>query len=280
MGKGKQRASAGKTVFLFLMLVIYVFPFLLVLINAFKRKTDIIKNPLALIGEKGFTVENFSSAIEKMDFFRALGNSFMITGISVVLILLFSAMAAYIITRTQWRAGNLLFGMMVLSMAVPFQVLMIPLVSIYGGTLGVLNHRGTLIFMHIGFSVSMGVFLFRGTIQSTIPIELEEAAQIDGCGRTAIFFRVVFPLLKPAAATLVIIDVLNLWNDYLLPSLVLGKEELYTLPVATRVFYGAFSSDLGLLMAALVLMILPVLILYLALQKYIIAGVVAGAVKS
>ncbi len=225
-------------------------------------------------------MENFSSAIEKMDFFRALGNSFMITGISVVLILLFSAMAAYIITRTQWRAGNLLFGMMVSSMAVPFQVLMIPLVSIYGGTLGVLNHRGTLIFMHIGFSVSMGVFLFRGTIESTIPIELEEAAQIDGCGRTAIFFRVVFPLLKPAAATLVIIDVLNLWNDYLLPSLVLGKEELYTLPVATRVFYGAFSSDLGLLMAALVLMILPVLILYLALQKYIIAGVVAGAVKS
>ena len=125
----------------------------------------------------------------------------------------------------------------------------------------------------------MSIFLFHGTIKSTVPLELEESAAIDGCGRYRTFFNIVLPLLKPTIATTVIINTLNLWNDYLLPSLVLGDSRLHTLPIAARVFYGAFSSDLGLLLAALVLMILPVLILYLFLQKHIIDGVVAGAVK-
>lgn len=279
MTERKRNSGMLKTVILSVVLLLYIFPFFLVLINAFKTKIDVIKKPLSLVGEHGFLLSNFVQAVEKMDFFKALGNSLFISGCSVFLIIFVSAMAAYIFARTDWMAGKILFALMIASMAIPFQVLMIPLVSIYGGTLNMLNHRTTLIFMHIGFSVSMGIFLFHGAIKSTVPMELEESAGIDGCGRYKTFFMIVLPLLKPMIATLVIIDALNLWNDYLLPSLVLGKKELYTLPIAARAFYGTFSSDLGLMMAALVLTIIPILVLYLFLQKYIIEGVVAGAVK-
>lgn len=262
-----------------ILLVIYIFPFFLVLINALKEKTDIIRDPLALVGEQGATFANFVEAADRMHFFRALGNSLLITVVSTALIVIFSSMAAYIMTRKNWLACRALFVMMILSLAIPFQVLMIPLVSIYGGIFHILNHRATLIFMHVGFCVSMSCFLFCGTIRSTIPLELEEAASIDGCSQFQIFRKIVFPLLKPTIATTIIINALNIWNDYLLPSLILTDNELQTLPIATRVFYGAFSSDLNLLMAALVLMIVPILVLYLFLQKHIINGVVAGAVK-
>lgn len=259
--------------------LLYILPFFMVVINSLKEKKDIIRNPLALIGEHGVTFSNFVDAAEKMDFFRALANSLFITSISTILIVLFSSMAAYIMSRKNWLACRGLFLLMILSLAIPFQVLMIPLVSIYGGIFHILNHRTTLIFMHIGFCVSMSSFLFYGTIKSTIPIELEEAASIDGCGQFQIFRKIVFPLLKPTIATTIIINALNIWNDYLLPSLILTDSKMQTLPIATRVFYGAFSADLGLLMAALVLMIVPILILYLFLQRHIIDGVVAGAVK-
>ena len=262
-----------------ILLVIYIFPFFLVLINALKEKTDIIRDPLALVGEQGATFANFIEAADRMHFFRALGNSLLITVVSTALIVIFSSMAAYIMTRKNWLACRALFVMMILSLAIPFQVLMIPLVSIYGGIFHILNHRATLFFMHVGFCVSMSCFLFCGTIRSTIPLELEEAASIDGCSQFQIFRKIVFPLLKPTIATTIIINALNIWNDYLLPSLILTDNELQTLPIATRVFYGAFSSDLNLLMAALVLMIVPILVLYLFLQKHIINGVVAGAVK-
>ena len=262
-----------------ILLVIYIFPFFLVLINALKEKTDIIRDPLALVGEQGATFANFIEAADRMHFFRALGNSLLITVVSTALIVIFSSMAAYIMTRKNWLACRALFVMMILSLAIPFQVLMIPLVSIYGGIFHILNHRATLIFMHVGFCVSMSCFLFCGTIRSTIPLELEEAASIDGCSQFQIFRKIVFPLLKPTIATTIIINALNIWNDYLLPSLILTDNELQTLPIVTRVFYGAFSSDLNLLMAALVLMIVPILVLYLFLQKHIINGVVAGAVK-
>ena len=259
--------------------LLYILPFFMVVINSLKEKKDIIRDPLALIGEHGVTFSNFVDAAEKMDFFRALANSLFITSIGTILIVLFSSMAAYIMSRKNWLACRGLFLLMILSLAIPFQVLMIPLVSIYGGIFHILNHRTTLIFMHIGFCVSMSSFLFYGTIKSTIPIELEEAASIDGCGQFQIFRKIVFPLLKPTIATTIIINALNIWNDYLLPSLILTDSKMQTLPIATRVFYGAFSADLGLLMAALVLMIVPILVLYLFLQRHIIDGVVAGAVK-
>lgn len=277
--KSKKIAKGIKYGLLSLLLLVYILPFLMVIINSFKLKKDIILSPISLVGENGFTIANFPDAMAKMDFFKALFNSVLITGTSLLLITLFAAMAAYIMARTNWAACKVLYAAMILSLAIPFQVLMIPLVSIYGGIFHILNNRATLVFMHIGFCVSMSCFLFYGAIKSTVPLELEESASMDGCGRYRTFFGIVLPLIRPAIATMVIINALNLWNDYLLPSLILGDSRLHTLPIATRVFYGAFSSDLGLLMASLVLMILPVLILYLFLQKHIIEGVVAGAVK-
>ena len=168
---------------------------------------------------------------------------------------------------------------MIASMVIPFQVLMIPLVSLYGGIFGVLNHRVTLIFMHIGFSLSMATFMFHGSIHTNVPVSLEEAATIDGCNKWQIFSQIVFPILNPTIATVAIIDAMAFWNDYLLPSLVLGRKELYTIPIATKVFYGTYSTDTGLIMAALLLAMLPILLLYLFLQRYIVEGITAGAVK-
>lgn len=272
--------SILKTLVLVVLFLFYMFPFYMIVLNSFKYKRDIIKLPLSWGGKKGFTLENYAVAFEKMDFMHILLNSFIITGVSVCLIILFSSMAAYIFVRKSWKINGIIFMLMMFSMVIPFQVVMIPLISIYGGIFGILNHRGTLIFMHLGFSVSMAVFMFHGFIKGSIPLSLEEAAQIDGASRIRTFFQIVFPLLKPTTATLVILYALSLWNDYLLPSLILTDKKLYTIPIATKLFQGAYGNDMDLLMAALVMAVIPVIILYIALQKYIIAGVVAGAVKS
>ncbi|MCD7715382.1 MAG: carbohydrate ABC transporter permease [Lachnospiraceae bacterium] len=266
-------------VVLLLLFIAFIFPFLLVLINVFKTKADITMSPLALIGSHGFTLENFPNAMKKMNFWVAFRNSLIITCSATVLTILCSAMAAFVIVRNKWKACSLLFTGMVASMVIPFQVLMIPLVSLYGGIFGVLNSRVTLILMHTGFSVSMATFMFHGAIHTNIPLELEEAALMDGCTRWQTFWKIVFPLLKPTVATVAIIDAMAFWNDYLLPSLVLGRKELYTIPIATQVFYGTYSTDMGMVMAALLLAMLPILILYLFLQRYIVEGVTSGAVK-
>ncbi len=258
---------------------LFIFPLILVIINVFKTKADITSNPLALIGAHGFTMENFPKAMEKMNFLVVFKNSLIVTVCATVLTLLVSSMAAFVIVRNNWKACNLLFSGMVASMVIPFQVLMIPLVSLYGGIFGVLNSRITLILMHVGFSASMATFMFHGAIRTNVPMELEEAAFIDGCTRWQTYWKIVFPLLKPTIATVAIIDAMAFWNDYLLPSLVLGRKELYTIPIATQVFYGTYSTDIGLVMAALLLAMLPILILYLFLQRYIVEGVTSGAVK-
>ena len=260
--EGQEKTVRGiktflKTLVTVVLFIIYMFPFYMIVLNAFKHKRDIIKMPLSWGGKKGFTTDNFVDAFQQMNFMNILKNSLIITCVSVFLIILFSSMAAYIFVRKAWKINQIIFMVMLFSMVIPFQVVMIPLISIYGGTFGILNHRATLIFMHLGFSVSMAVFMFHGFIKGGVPISLEEAAQIDGAGRLR-----------------------TLWNDYLLPSLILTDKSLYTIPIATKLFQGTYSNDMDLLMAALVMAIIPVIILYIALQKYIIAGVVAGAVKS
>ena len=262
------------------MFLLYMVPFVLVLLNSFKQKRDIIKNPFSFVVEKGYSIDNYIKAFDKMDFIKAFGNSLFITGLSTILVIVLASMTAYYFTRAKNTFSKVFFAMMAASMIIPFQALMIPLVSIYGAQLHLLNHRVTLIFMHTGFAMSMSVFIYQGFIKSGIPISLEEAAYLDGASKIRTFFEVVFPLLKPTTATLVILNVLAFWNDYLLPSLVLGKKDLYTLPLSTYVFYGTYSADYGVIMAALVLTVAPLLILYLFLQKHIIDGVVAGAVKS
>ncbi len=277
--RNKKINHAIKIIILVVLFICFIFPFILVLLNVFKTKADITTNPLSLVGEHGFTLENFPEAMEKMNFWRSFANSAIITILSTIFTILLSSMTAFVIVRNKWKACGLLFGLMIASMVIPFQVLMIPLVSLYGGILGVLSHRATLIFMHVGFSLSMATFMFHGAIHTNVPVSLEEAATIDGCRRWQTYWKIVFPLLKPTIATVAIIDAMAFWNDYLLPSLVLAKKELYTIPIATQVFYGTYSTDVGLIMAALVLAMLPILILYLFMQRYIVEGVTSGAVK-
>lgn len=260
--------------------LLYMIPFILIILNSFKAKRDIIKNPFSLMPEKGFTFENYTVAFEKMNFLRSFGNSLFVTGLSTLIVTVLAAMTAYYFVRAKNRLSQVFFSMMAASMIIPFQAIMIPLVSIYGSRLGMLNHRSTLIFLHVGFAISMSVFIFQGFIKSNIPITLEEAAYLDGCTKTQTFFKIVFPLLKPTTSTLIILNVLAFWNDYLLPSLVLSDKKLLTLPLSTYAFYGTYSADYGTIMAGLVLTVAPILVLYLFLQKQIISGVVAGAVKS
>ena len=278
--KAKKRNHAIMIVILILLFILFIAPFILVLINVFKDKADIVTDPLAVIGAHGFTLKNFPEAMEKMDFFNVFKNSLMITVSATILTILVSAMTSFVIVRNgKWKMCSAVFALMVASMVIPFQVLMVPLVSVYGGIFGLLNSRITLIFMHVGFSVSMATFMFHGAIHTNIPLELEEAALIDGCSRWQTFWKIVFPLLKPTIATVAIIDAMAFWNDYLLPSLVLTDKAIYTIPIATQQFYGTYSTDIGLVMAALLLAMAPILILYLFLQKYIVAGVTSGAVK-
>lgn len=279
-GTKKLVMDVVKTIFVVFMFLFYMMPFILVIINSLKRKVNIVKNPLMLIDDKGVQLVNYVKAFTEMDFGTAFFNSILITGVSVFLILLCSSMTAYLFVRTNWLACRIFFALIVAYMVVPFQVIMIPLVSIYGNIFGILNSRATLIFMNLGFGTGMAIFMCHGFIRTNVPMALEEAAKIDGCTRLQIFFKIILPLMKPILSTITILNTLGLWNDYLLPNLVLGKKALYTLPLAIRTFYGTFSNDLGKIMAALVMIVAPIIVVYIFLQKYIIGGVVAGAVKS
>ena len=279
-GTKKLVMDVVKTIFVVFMFLFYMMPFILVIINSLKRKVNIVKNPLMLIDDKEVQLVNYVKAFTEMDFGTAFFNSILITGVSVFLILLCSSMTAYLFVRTNWLACRIFFALIVAYMVVPFQVIMIPLVSIYGNIFGILNSRATLIFMNLGFGTGMAIFMCHGFIKTNVPMALEEAAKIDGCTRLQIFFKIVLPLMKPILSTITILNTLGLWNDYLLPNLVLGKKALYTLPLAIRTFYGTFSNDLGKIMAALVMIVAPIIVVYIFLQKYIIGGVVAGAVKS
>ncbi len=265
---------------LVIIFIAYMFPFLMVVINSLKQKRDIIKSPFSwLFTIKGLSFDNFVKAFTQMDFLNAFKNSLLVTVSATVLVTLLAAMLAYYIVRHNNAISRITFALMVASMIIPFQAIMIPLVSIYGGTLNILNHRITLIFMHTGFSMAMSVFMFHGFIKGNVPMALEEAAYIDGCTHSQTFFKIVLPLLKPIISTMVILNSLAFWNDFLLPSLVLTDKELLTLPLSTYSFYGTYSADYGTIMAGLLLCVMPILILYIVLQKQIIGGVVAGAVK-
>lgn len=278
-GKGKKATRIIFFVITLIFFLIYMFPFILLILNAFKNKRDIITAPFSFAPSKGFTFDNFTQAFKQMNFMSAFGNSVLITLCSTFFVIVLSSMLAFYFVRAKNKFSKIGFGIMTASMIIPFQAIMIPLVSIYGAQLGMLNHRASLIFFHVGFGISMSVFMYQGFIKSSVPVALEEAALLDGCNKLQTFIHIVFPLLKPTTATLVILNVLAFWNDYLLPSLVLKDKNMLTLPLSTYTFYGTYSADYGLIMAALVLTILPILVLFLFLQKSIISGVISGAVK-
>lgn len=231
-GTKKKVTDALAMLLMIIVFCAFMFPFVMVIINSLKQKRDIIKSPFSwLFTIKGLSLDNFVKAFNQMNFLNAFKNSLVVTVTATVLVTVLAAMLAYYIVRNVNVFSNIIFALMVASMIIPFQAIMIPLVSVYGGTLNILNHRLTLIFMHTGFSMAMSVFMFHGFIRGSIPLALEEAAYIDGCTHTQTFFRIVFPLLKPIISTMVIMNAMAFWNDFLLPSLVLTDKKLLTLPL-------------------------------------------------
>ncbi|MBN2984687.1 MULTISPECIES: carbohydrate ABC transporter permease [Cohnella] len=255
--------------------VLFIFPFALILINSFKTRLKVVSDPLSLPAE--FNFDNYASAIRKMDFFHALGNSLLVTVVSVALIILTAAMLAYYLVRWKSKFSSGVLMALVASMIVPFQSLMIPFVTIYG-ELGLLNSKWMLCFYYAGFGIPLATFMYHGFIKG-IPKDLELAAFVDGATRIQVFVRVVFPILAPITTTLAILDVLWIWNDFLLPSLVLLSDANRTLPLSTFYFFGKYTSNYSEAMAALVLSIIPIILFYLAMQRHIIKGVMDGAVK-
>ena len=214
-GTKKKVTDALAMLLMIIVFCAFMFPFVMVIINSLKQKRDIIKSPFSwLFTIKGLSFDNFVKAFNQMNFLNAFKNSLVVTVTATVLVTVLAAMLAYYIVRNVNVFSNIIFALMVASMIIPFQAIMIPLVSVYGGTLNILNHRLTLIFMHTGFSMAMSVFMFHGFIRGSIPLALEEAAYIDGCTHTQTFFRIVFPLLKPIISTMVIMNAMAFWNDF------------------------------------------------------------------
>ena len=259
-----------------LLFFLYVYPFVFVAINSLKDRVSILRDPMALPTE--FNFANFTLAYNQMNFTTAFLNSLVITVSSLIIIVLFSSLLAYFLVRWPWKMNKVIFIVLVLSMMVPFQVVMIPFVVIYGSFFGVLDNRSTLIFAYLGFGVAQSTFLFHGFIKG-IPTELEEAAAVDGAGKLRTFFQIVFPILRPITSTVAILSVLWIWNDYLLPSLVLISPTNRTIPLSTFAFFGRFTAEFGIAMAALLLAVIPIIVFYLVLQKHIIKGIADGAIK-
>lgn len=266
---------------IFLLLVIlsaaFLSPILIVLWNSFKSKLHIVGSPFQLPNSETFVgLENYRNGIESSGFFKAFGWSLFITFFSVIVIVLFTSMTAWYITRVKTRWTKILYYIFLFSMIVPFQMVMYTMT--FTATQLKLNNPVGIIFIYLGFGAGLSIFILSGFVKS-IPLEMEEAAMMDGCSPIQTFFYIVFPILKPTAITVAILNTMWIWNDYLLPYLVLGER--HTIPVAVQLtMQGAYGSiDWGGFMAMLVLAIIPIVVFYITCQKYIIKGVLAGAVK-
>ncbi|MBQ7066991.1 MAG: carbohydrate ABC transporter permease [Lachnospiraceae bacterium] len=274
--------SAGQwAIFAFLcvLVVVFLYPIAFIFINSFKGKFFISNDPFSLPdGETFVGIDNYINGLTKTGFLGAIGWSFFITIISVALIVFFTSMTAYYITRVKGKLTNGIYFMFAFSMVVPFQMVMFTMVSLADKLK--LNNPIGMCFLYLGFGAGLAVFMFSGFVKS-IPLEIEEAAMIDGCNPLQNYFGVVFPILKPTAITVAILQAMWVWNDYLLPYLVIGLSTNYkTIPVVVQMLVGSNGNkDMGAMMAMLVLAIVPIVIFYLSCQKYIIEGVVAGAVK-
>ncbi|SFU93906.1 carbohydrate ABC transporter permease [Butyrivibrio sp. INlla21] len=257
-------------------LILFMVPFFVLINNTFKPTPEFIKTPFAL--PKNFTLENYSIAIKRMDFWKALSNTAIITVLTVIFNMFIGSMTGYLFARKKWKLNKIVFGMFLASMVAPFQVYMIPLVKIYAGVFGLSNNLLMVVYIAVGLNLPFAVFLYKGFTEG-IPEELDEAARIDGCGFALTFFRIIMPLLKPIIITVTVFVAMGVWNDYLMSSLFLTKSHSKTLAIAIKTFLTNHSAEYSPMMAGLLLGILPVLAFYLIGQKYIIEGVVAGSVK-
>ena len=277
----KKSKRVGNNVIFFVLLalsVLFLVPIIIVIINSFKSRIYISSQPLKLPNAETFVaLENYINGVTSSDFFSAFLRSLFITVVSVILIVLFASMAAWYIVRSNSKITKGIYYMLVFSMIVPFQMVMYTMT--YVTNRANLDNVFGITFVYLGFGAGLSVFMLCGFIKS-IPLEIEEAAMIDGASPIQAFFTVVFPMLKPTAITVAILNTMWIWNDYLLPYLVLGSDKK-TIPVAIQLaMQGAYgSTDYGGFMAMLVLAIVPIIIFYIFCQKYIIKGVVAGAVK-
>ncbi|WP_425436708.1 carbohydrate ABC transporter permease [Paenibacillus donghaensis] len=259
-----------------LLALVFLSPFYLVLTNSVKSLKEILVDAASF--PQVFLWENYSKVWKAIDFPQAFWSSLQITVLSVIFIVLFSSMAAYRIARKPTRFNSFVFMLLISAMIIPFQSLMLQLVRVTS----ILELRGELygiVACYLGFGMPLSVFLFHGFIK-TVPFELEEAARVDGSNPYGVFFRIVFPLLLPIVVTVIILNTLWIWNDYLLPVLVIGgNKDLTTLPVAVTKFFGQYTKKWDLALPGLVLAVTPILLFFLTLQKYIVEGVTAGSIK-
>lgn len=257
-----------------IMALIFLSPFYIIVVNAFKTKAQLFESTLAL--PKSLIGSNFKDAYKELDFFNSLFHSLLITIVSVILIIIVASMAAWVLERTKSKVSNFILMLFVAAMIIPFQAVMLPLIRLMG-KLNFLNIPG-LMFMYVGFGCSMSIFLYHGFLKS-IPAELDEAATLDGCNSLQTFWYIIFPLLKPMSVTVSVLNVVWIWNDYLLPSLVINRPNTMTIPLKTFFFFGEYTKQWNLALAGLILDIIPVVIFYFFAQKHIIKSVTAGSIK-
>ncbi len=256
--------------------ILFISPILIIVNYSFKTKQELyLTSPLAL--PENITLDNYVQAFKKLDMGTTFVNTFLYTAISVVVLALLCGTTAWAIARCAHKLFRFLYIYFIIGILIPYQALFLP-IYIIGFNLNLTNTRYGIVFMYIATGVSFGVFLMN-SFMSTVPIELEEAARIDGCSVFRTYFSIVLPLLKPAMATLVIMQAFQIWNDYLLASLYVSDKQLKTLTVAIQSLFSAQSSDYTTAMAAIVISVLPIAILFLSLQKYFIKGMTVGAVK-
>ena len=274
----KAKRSLLPTILFSLLSIAWLFPVFAVVINSFKKKAYINRDPFALPTAKTFVgLENYTEGLRKTHFFDAFGYSLFITVASVVVILVCTAMCAWYISRVPNAFTKGVYLLCLFAMVVPFQMVMYPLSKITD-----ILHLGNpigIVLVYLGFGAGLAVFMFTGFMRG-VPIEVEEAAMIDGCNPVQTFFRVVLPMLKPTLISVAILEAMWIWNDYLLPVLVLDQKKYKTIPMVIQYLKGGYGSiDWGAMMAMLVFAIVPIIVFYISCQKYIIKGVAAGAVK-
>ena len=264
-------------VLLLALAILFLMPIFIVLINSFKSKFSITDAPFTLPNAESFSgIENYVTGISQTDFPLAFFWSLFITVFSVAAIIIFTSMTAWYIVRAKTVLTSIIYYSLVFSMIVPFQMVMFTMSKV--ANILMIDNPVGIIFIYLGFGAGLSVFMFSGFVKS-VPKTIEEAATIDGCNTLQTYFLIVFPVLKPTTVTVAILNTMWIWNDYLLPYLVIGND-YKTIPVAVQYLKGGYGSvDMGALMAMLVLSVIPVIIFYLIGQKYIIKGVAAGAVK-
>ncbi|EKQ53601.1 carbohydrate ABC transporter permease [Clostridium sp. LS] len=281
----KTKTLIGEIIGIILALVI-LSPFILVILNSAKTSADIVINPLSIPSKWGQIFTNFNNVMhnDSFNYWKSFFSSLFITIISLAVVSTFSAMTAWVLCRNKTKWSGFIFMLLVAAMVIPFQVVMLPLLSTFRSIsdffgIQMLQSYQGVIFAYLGFGGSMSVFILHGFIKG-IPRELEEAAWIDGCSPEGTFFRIIFPLLKPVQMTILILNGIWIWNDYLLPSLMLGLNgKIKTLPVAVSAFVGSYVKQWDLILSAAFLAMIPIIILFLFAQKQIIKGIVDGAIK-